>query len=133
MSKLQLVKADPIYYDFMRSLRNDPRVRAGFISQDEISPESNAAHMADFGHLYRVCLCDGEAAGYVRSKDGDISVVTHPNFQRRGIGRFMIDGIMDEFPSSHALVKIDNLSSLKLFESCGFEKQFYLLKRPGHD
>jgi RimJ/RimL family protein N-acetyltransferase len=41
----------------------------------------------------------------------------------------MIEEIMKEFPSAFAKVKIENEASLKLFESCGFTKQFYILKK----
>jgi hypothetical protein len=41
----------------------------------------------------------------------------------------MLNYIIDKFPNSFAKIKIDNESSVKSFESCGFTKQFYILKK----
>ena len=46
-----------------------------------------------------------------------------------GVGKFMINEIMKIFPKSYAKVKIENEASLKLFESCGFEKKYYVLEK----
>ena len=36
---------------------------------------------------------------------------------------------MNEHPASEAKVKIENEASIKLFESCGFKKKYYILER----
>ena len=59
----------------------------------------------------------------------DIRVATHPDFQGKGVGKFMIESLMEAHPLSFAKVKIDNEASLGLFESCGFKRKYYILER----
>ena len=41
----------------------------------------------------------------------------------------MINEIMKIHPNAFAKVKLENKASLKLFESCGFKKKFYILEK----
>ena len=41
----------------------------------------------------------------------------------------MVEEIMKSHPSAIAKIKIGNAASIKLFESCGFKKKYYLLER----
>ena len=55
--------------------------------------------------------------------------IRHPDFQKRGIGKFMINELMARHPQSVAKVKIENEASLRLFESAGFKKKYYILEK----
>jgi ribosomal protein S18 acetylase RimI-like enzyme len=59
--------------------------------------------------------------------EDDISVFPHPELQGNGIGKFMIKECMKIWPTSFAKVKLNNEASIKLFESCGFTKKFFIL------
>ena len=85
--------------------------------------------MEKYGKLYYICLIDGLPAGFVGQIENDIRVATHPDFQKRGVGKFMINDLMAKHPESLAKVKIDNEASLRLFEACGFKKVYYILER----
>lgn len=61
--------------------------------------------------------------------EDDIRVCTHPDFQGKGVGKFMINKCMEIWPNASAKVKINNEVSLRLFESCGFIKKFYYLTK----
>lgn len=126
---LELVENFPHYWEFIRNLRNDPAVKGGFITQSHISPEAHRHHMARHANEYYVCLYEGNPAGYVGSIDNDIRVATHPDFQGKGVGRFMINELMKIAPESYAKVKIDNSASLGLFEKCGFVRKYYILEK----
>ena len=126
---MDFIKNQEQYWEFIRQLRNDDRVKSGFIQQDYITKESHAKYMKKYGDNYYVCLIDKEPAGYVGVIDKDIRLATHPNFQGRGVGKFMIDALMKLYPDSLAKVKIDNEVSIRLFEKCGFKKKFYLLEK----
>ncbi len=41
----------------------------------------------------------------------------------------MINELMKLRPNSYAKVKLDNNASVKLFESCGFKKKYFLMER----
>ena len=127
---IEIVPNEPQYFDFIRTLRNDERVKSGFIGQAPITPEQQNLYMAEHADDYIVAICDGVPAGYAGSVDDDIRVCTHPDFQGRGIGRALLEVLIERFPDSHAKVKVENVASLKLFESCGFTKTYVLLKPP---
>jgi ribosomal protein S18 acetylase RimI-like enzyme len=126
---MKLVKCTNKYWEFIRTLRNDARVVNGFIKSVQITEAMQLEYMEINSNYYRMCLVSGKPAGYVGVIDGDIRVCTHPDFQGKGIGKFMINEIMNEEPTAFAKVKIDNEASIKLFEACGFTKKFYILTK----
>jgi len=126
---MKLVKNEPKYYEFIRHLRNNEVVKKGFIEQEEISPQQHEKFMAKYGSLYYVCLLDSQPVGFVGQIENDIRVATHPDYQGRSVGSFMINELMKLHPMAVAKVKIKNEASLRLFEKCGFEKKYYILER----
>ena len=74
-------------------------------------------------------MIDGTPAGYVGVIDRDIRVATHPDYQGKGVGKFMINAMMNLHPDAFAKVKIENIPSLRLFEACGFTKKYYILEK----
>ena len=129
MVDLKLVKNSPKYWEFIRTLRNHEDIAPGFIKQSEITDIQQATYMLQYNNNYWICLVDDEPAGYVGVIDDDIRVATHPDYQGKGVGTFMIDKIMIIHPTSYAKVKLDNDASLRLFEKCGFKKKYYLLEK----
>ena len=130
---IEVVSNSDEYFEFIRRLRNDERVKAGFIEQNHVTPEQQDAYMAVHEDEYVIGLVDGVPAGYAGSVDGDIRVCTHPDFQGKGIGRAMIEEILRRFPASTAKVKIENVASLRLFESAGFVPRFLILMPPDRE
>jgi RimJ/RimL family protein N-acetyltransferase len=125
---VELVKNSYLYWEFIRNLRNLEGVREGFIQQEIITQEQQQAYMSQYGDYFYICLYKGEPAGYIGVIDNDIRVATHPDYQGKGVGSFMVKEIKKLQPSSVAKVKIDNKASLGLFKKCGFEIKFYLLE-----
>jgi len=126
---MEFVKNQEKYWEFIRNLRNDARVKSGFIQQEHISQESHLYYMEKYGNNYHICLINDQPAGYVGVIDRDIRVATHPTFQGKGVGKFMINALMILYPDSLAKVKIENEMSLRLFEACGFTKKYYILEK----
>jgi RimJ/RimL family protein N-acetyltransferase len=124
-----LVDCTSNYWEFVRSLRTDERVIDGFIQSSGISKEQQEEYMKKYSSFYKIALIEEDPVGFIGSIDGDIRVCTLPSHQRKGIGKFMTKEAMKIWPESFAKVKIDNLASIKLFESCGFFKKFYILIR----
>jgi ribosomal protein S18 acetylase RimI-like enzyme len=127
--QMELIKCTPQYWEFVRTLRNDERVLDGFIKSVHITEKMQNQYMKTHSQFYRIALVDGEPTGYVGVIEDDIRVCTHPDYQGKGIGKFMINQIMQEEPTAFAKVKIDNEASMKLFEACGFTKKFYILTK----
>jgi hypothetical protein len=119
---MELVKCTLEYWEFIRLLRTDERVVDGFVENVQITPPQQQAYMEKYSDSYRIALFNGEPAGFVGVVDDDIRVCTHPNFQGKGLGKFMIDECMKIWPNSTAKVKLGNTASDKLFLSVGFEE-----------
>ena len=134
---MEIVECSKKYWEFVRTLRNNKKVQEGFIETIEITPEMQEKYMNKYSECYRVALVEvhvGDSlskipVGFVGVIENDIRVCTHPDFQGGGIGKFMINECMKIWPNAFAKVKINNKASLKLFESCGFSKKYYILEK----
>jgi len=124
---LNLVNCEKKYWDFVMELRNG--LREGFICQDLIKKEDHYKYMEKYSEHYYICLEGETPVGWAGSIDQDIRVATHPDHQKKGVGKFLINEIMSLYPDAFAKVKLDNEASLRLFESCGFKRKFYILEK----
>ena len=124
---MELIKCSKKYWEFLRILRMDSRVVDGFIEKIEITPQMQETYMNKHANCYRIALIDGIPAGFVGVIDNDIRVCTHPDFQGKGIGKFMINECMKIWPEAIAKIKVNNEASLRLFQSCKFKKKYYIL------
>ena len=127
--KLELVDNEPKFYEFIRLLRLHTDNISGFINQNFISESEQKTYMNKFHQYFKICLLDGEPAGFIGVIEDDIRVATKPEFKKKGIAKFMVNEIMKIYPEALAKVKVDNLSSIKLFESCGFKTEFIIMKK----
>ena len=125
---MELKECTKEYWEFVRVLRNDKRVLDGFIQSTYITKEMQEKYMPDNFQFYRIALINNQPCGYVGVIDNDIRICTHPNFQGKGIGKFMLKEIMKIFPSAYGKVKIDNEVSLNLFSSVGFKQKFIIFE-----
>ena len=128
-NKLRLVECEEQYWEFVRSLRLDERVLDGFIEKMDITTEQQTAYMTKYSHCFRIALVNGQPAGYFGVIDDDIRVCVHPDFQRKGVGKFLVNSCFKIWPTALAKIKITNQSSQKLFESCGYRREYLLYKR----
>jgi ribosomal protein S18 acetylase RimI-like enzyme len=120
------------YWEFVRALRTDDRVLDGFIQRGQITPEQQSKYMIAHAHEYLIGLVDGKPAGFVGSVDDDIRVCTHPDYQKSGLGKFMVRELMRKFPSAFAKIKVGNEASKRLFEACGFKPVFEIYVASEH-
>ena len=121
---VKIIKCEKQYWNFVRELRMNQDVVSGFIQTSEITEEDQIKYMTKNCDNFLVALFDDEPAGFVGVIDNDIRVCTHPKFQNKGIGKIMIKTILEQFPEAFAKIKINNIASEKLFESCGFVPSF---------
>ena len=126
---MELVENKKEYWEFIRNLRNHDEVKTGFIQQGNIDKFQHKMHMMLREECYYICLVEGEPAGYVGVIERDIRVATHPDFQGKGVGKFMINGLMELHPDAFAKVKLENEASMKLFKACGFKEKYYILEK----
>lgn len=126
---VEIVDNDPKYYEFIRLLRNDPRVQSGFIQSSNITTEQQIEYMKKHGECYIIALLDGEPVGYAGSIDRDIRVCVKPEAHGKGIAVHLINSLMTKFPDSYAKIKIDNEASKQMFTKCGFKTKFIIMER----
>ena len=126
---MELVKCEEQYWEFVRTLRLDKRVIDGFIQTTFITEEQQKRYMNTYHTCYRIALVDGKPAGFVGVIDNDIRVCTHPDFQGKGVGKFMINECIKIWPTAFAKVKINNDASLNLFKACGFKEKYLILEK----
>ena len=120
---LEFVKCDKQYWDFVLDLRNG--LREGFICQNTIDKKSHYNFMEKYTTDYYICLDNSVPVGWAGVLNNDIRVATHPDHQKKGIGKFLINELMNLYPNSCAKIKVENIASQRLFESCGFKKKSY--------
>ena len=125
----ELVACERRWWEFVRRLRGDPRVAAGFICTAEITPEVHERFMTRHAENYRICLVDGAPAGFVGVVEGDIRICTHPDFQQQGVGLFMLQEIGRIHPEAYGKVKAANAASRRLFEKAGYKLKHYVFER----
>ena len=128
MDKLNLIKCNKKYWEYIRILRSDNRVQKGFIQKVNISQSQQIKYMEKYNDSYYVCLYNGEPCGFIGEIDGDIRICTHPTHQKKGIGTFMIQEFSNVKSNIYAKIKIDNISSIKAFEKAGYKKKYYILE-----
>lgn len=119
---MELVNCTSQYWEFVRTLRNDERVLDGFVKSVYITEEMQTNYMENYSQYYRIAKVNGKPAGYVGVIEDDIRVCTHPKYQGKGVGKFMINECIKEWPTSFAKVKLGNTTSDKLFISVGFKE-----------
>ena len=130
-SGMKLVNCDKQYWDFVRVLRMDERVLGGFIEKMEITTEQQTAYMTMYSDCFRIVLLNNKPVGYFGVIEDDIRICVHPDYQKKGIGKFLVNSCFEIWPTALAKIKITNQSSQKLFESCGYKKEYYLYRRDG--
>lgn len=124
--RMELIECTKEYWEFIRVLRNDKRVQEGFIKSDYITPEMQINYMKKHTQYYRIAILNNKPCGYIGVINNDIRVCTHPNFQGKGVGKFMLKEILKTFPNAFGKVKIENEASKKLFTSVGFKEKFII-------
>lgn len=118
----RLIKCTQDYWEFVRELRNNPKVQDGFLEKSTISKDQQKAYMTTYSDCYRICLVDNIPAGYVGVVNNDIRICTEPKFQGMQIGQFMLKECMSIWPFATAKVLNTNEASLKLFTKCGYKE-----------
>ena len=89
---------------------------------EKYSPE-NVANWINEGNV--VARCEGKMEFGQRAL-GNRSILADPRNQETITH---INKLVKMYPDAFAKVKVDNESSLKLFESCGFKKKYYILEK----
>lgn len=125
--ELKLVQCEQKFWNDILIIRNEDK--ESFDKQHEISLEEHEKFMTINDINYKIATIDGKFAGFVGIVNEDIRVGVKKEYRKIGVGKFMINEFCKIFEINHAKIKINNIASQKLFESCGFKKSFYILTK----
>jgi len=123
---LKLVPCSREYWDFVRTLRNDPVNLDGFVDTTYITPAMQEEYMGKHADHYQICLSNDTPVGFIGEMQGDIRVCVDKNWKNQGIGKFMIKEYTKNNKNLVAKIKYENIASRRAFESCGFKPKFII-------
>ena len=113
---MDLVSITEEYYEFVRELRMNPLTQGGFLEEAQISKEDQEKYMTKHGQNYYVCLLYDIPVGYIGVLDEDIRFCTHPEYQGRGVGSYMLREVKKLYPNATGRIKKDNIPSQRVFD-----------------
>ena len=123
---MELVKCEKSYWRRVLEIRN--LTRQSFINSSLITHEDHLKFMEKNYENYIVAIVIGEVVGFAGVVENDVRVAVDPRYQKRGIGKKLLQKIVSNFPKCEAKIDVENKASLSLFRSCGFTKKYYTLK-----
>tara|TARA_Y100000310_G_scaffold344008_1_gene454519 strand:+ start:4255 stop:4629 length:375 start_codon:yes stop_codon:yes gene_type:complete len=124
---MEIVSCKIFHWADVLEIRNENR--EGFGNTGIIAASSHHLYMTKHSKNYLICTHLKKVIGFIGHIDNDIRLATRKEYQRRGVAKFMVEGFMEKYPDAFAKVKPNNEASLKLFESCGFKKKYYILEK----
>ena len=127
----KIVKNEPRYWEFIRELKNDDLARKNSMSSHIVGSEEHQEYMKKYQDRYYICLLDGSPVGYIGTNAQDyISIAVISEARGKGLGKFMLSCFHKQMKDRklRAIVNISNEASLRLFESCGFVKKYYIFE-----
>jgi RimJ/RimL family protein N-acetyltransferase len=123
---MELVDCTKEYWEFVRELRTNEQNTIWFYTQPKITSQEQEKFMNNNSHKYKICLIDGIPSGYIGIiNNNEITYCVKPKFKNMGIGTFMVSEFIKLYDELIAFVIPENLSSCKVFEKLGFEKQIF--------
>ena len=123
---MELVKCEKSHWRRVLEIRN--LTRQSFINSSLITHEDHLKFMEKNYENYIVAIVIGEVVGFAGVVENDVRVAVDPRYQKRGIGKKLLQKIVSNFPKCEAKIDVENKASLSLFRSCGFTKKYYTLK-----
>lgn len=123
---IELCECSSEYWEFVRQVRTDPSNQNGFFSHSEITPEQQIEYMKSNSFRYKICILNNYPVGYIGIiKNNEITYCVQSEYKGKGIGTLMLKEFSKGMAELEAFVKCENLSSQKVFEKLGWEKQIY--------
>lgn len=127
----KIVENEPRYWEFIRELKNDDLARKNSMSSHIVGSEEHQEYMKKYQDRYYICLLNELPVGYIGTNAQDyISIAVINEARGKGLGKFMLTWFHKQVKDRNlrAIVNISNEASLRLFESCGFVKKYYIFE-----
>lgn len=127
--ELKLVPISVEFFEFVRRLRTDPRDANSYVDSAEITMQDQIDYMNRHLKNYFICLDRKVPVGFIGVVQNDIRLAVDHEFRNKGIATFMVNEISKLYPEAHAKIKTSNVASIALFESAGYEREFYIYRK----
>ena len=119
---MELTNCTHIYWEFIRALRNDKRTQSGFIQKEYITKEAQEIYMKLNASNYKIALLNGSPVGYVGVIDNDIRVCTHPDYQGKGLGKQLIQSLINQSEGHKKIILYANPGKEGFYTKLGFRQ-----------
>lgn len=119
--KIETVSDNNIYREFIRQLRNNPKLKKSFITQENITKEQQEKYMNRYGNDFYVCIDDDIIYGFIGVVDNDLKIAVIPECQRSGIGEFMILEVFPRYKNCKIKVRKNNKKGINFFNKLELE------------
>lgn len=116
MPHTEIRPCSPRYWEFVRLLRNNPSVQAGFIEPANISAEQQRVFMRKNSKWYVIAVQDGEPMGYlglIGPSRTEITYCVEPRHQGVGVGSALVQYAYDNIEGAWAKIFTTNTASIK--------------------
>ncbi len=134
---VNLILATETNWDFILSLRNDffkyfYHQTKPLTKNEHYKYLENQKNNSNFSHW--MIIFNDEIVGYVRLLDFDIGIMLKKDFQNMGIASCALELVEKEakllgISKLIAKVRVENVSSRKIFEKNNYETKFYWLEK----
>ena len=126
--EFKIINCKPEHFDFVRKLRNVNKIRRQMIHKE--LNYLNKDYMKRYYKCFKICMFNDILIGYMRVIDDDVGIIVKPKYQKKGAGSFMLNNLfLFKKDILKAKIRINNLSSLKLFKKNNFIEEYIILKK----
>lgn len=122
LNKLQIVKSTREDWDYILDLRNN--TREFYCNTEIIQKEDHYRYMSNTDAIVWIAYLRKEKIGFLKLNGTDLAIVLDAKYRGKGYAKTLLKlGIIEaKLQELTAIIKQDNISLLKLYQSLGYEK-----------
>lgn len=122
LNKLQIVKSTREDWDYILDLRNS--TREFYCNTEIIQKEDHYRYMEMTDAIVWIAYLKKQKIGFLKLNGTDLAIVLDAKYRGKGYAKKLLSlGIIEaKLPELTAITKQDNIPSLKLYQSLGYEK-----------
>lgn len=122
LNNLHIVKAIKDDWDYILDLRNE--TREFYLHTEIIQKDDHYRYMSNTDAIVWIAYLKKEKIGFLKLNGTDLAIVLDARYRGKGYAKTLLKlGIIEaKLQELTAIIKQDNISSLKLYQSLGYEK-----------
>lgn len=122
LNRLSIIKATKDDWDFILNLRNS--TREFYCHTEIIQKEDHYRYMENTDAIVWIVYLKNTKIGFLKLNGSDLAIVFDAKYRGKGYAKTLLKlGIIEaRLQELTAIIKQDNIPSLKLYQSLGYEK-----------